>query len=325
MPNIYNLIKLDYEKKRLNNYHKQQKRLNFVYSKVPEIENIDYKIKKAGLKYNLNILNNNNDKDISQLRDYIANLEEKKKQLLLSNGFTSDFLDMQYDCLECHDTGISKDGFSMCPCFRQQLINYTFGQSNLSIVKEENFSTFNELYYSDKIANGKIISPRQNILNIKKVALSFIKNFDKTETKNLLFTGNTGVGKTFMLNCIAYELLNKNKTVLYKTAFELFDTINRYKLNLYSDLGDYNQIFDVDLLIIDDLGSEPQSISKHSEILNILNRRQLKSLKTIISTNFGLNKIYQDYRERIFSRIIGNFEILELFGDDIRAIKEKSK
>ena len=322
MPDIYNLIKLEYEKKRLDNYRKQQKRLSFVYSKVPEIEAIDYKIKKAGVKYNLSILNNNNI-NISELKTFISALENKKKNLLISNGFTSDFLDLQYDCLECHDTGISKDGFSMCPCFRQQLINYTFGQSNLSIVREENFSTFNELYYSDDIDATKNISPRQNILNIKKIATNFIQNFDCKETKNLLFTGNTGVGKTFMLNCIAYELLNMNKIVLYKTAFELFDTMNRYKLNMYSNLCDYNQIFDVDLLIIDDLGSEPQSASKHSEMLNILNKRQLKNLKTVISTNFNLNKIYQDYRERIFSRIIGNFEILELFGHDIRTIKKE--
>ena len=321
MPYIYNLIKLEYEKKRLHNYRKQQKRLAFVYSKVPEIEDIDYKIKKAGVRYNLNILNNNNNSDISKLKDYIASLEAKKKELLIANGFTSDFLNLQYDCLECHDTGISKDGFSMCSCFRQQLINYTFGQSNLSIIKEENFGTFNEFYYKDEIVPGKNISPRQNILNVKKVALNFIEKFDCEETKNLLFTGNTGVGKTFMLNCIAYELLKLNKTVLYKTAFELFDTINRYKLNLYSDFLDYNQIFDVDLLIIDDLGSEPQSASKHSEMLDILNKRQLNNLKTINSTNFNLNKIYQDYRERIFSRLIGNFEILELFGDDIRTIK----
>ena len=215
----------------------------------------------------------------------------------------------------------------MCSCFRQQYINYTFGQSNLQVIEEENFKTFNEFYYSDEITSKSKISPRQNILDIKKITINFIQCFDKEDTKNLLFTGKTGVGKTFMLNCIAYELLKRDKTVIYKTAFELFDTINKYKLqyNINYDSYDYNQIFDVDLLIIDDLGAEPKSDSKHSELLNILNKRQIKNLRTIISTNLGLKEIYQEYSERIFSRIIENFEVLRFFGQDIRAIKSRDK
>lgn len=328
LTNIYNLIKLEYEKKRLRNYHKQQKCLNFVYSKIPEIEDIDYKIKKIGVKYSLSILNKSNGLcDVPNFNEAIKKLEEKKKHLLLANGFSSDFLDLRYDCPKCHDTGIMDDGLSICPCFRQQYINYIFGQSNLSVIKEENFKTFNEFYYSDKLTSKSKMSPRQNILDIKKIALSFIQSFEEEDTKNLLFTGNTGVGKTFMLNCIAYELLKKDKTVIYKTAFELFDTINKYKLQLgeKKDLYDYNQIFDVDLLVIDDLGAEPKSDSKHSELLNILNKRQIKNLKTIIATNLGLKEIYQEYSERVYSRIIEKFEILRFFGQDIRTIKSKEK
>lgn len=333
MTNIYNLIQLEYEKKRLRNYHEQQKRLVFVYSKIPQIEQIDYDIKKLGVKCNLQILNKFNKQDtLKTLKERISFLEDTKKNLLVANGFSSDFLDVKYDCLKCNDTGLIQDNFSsqMCPCFKQKYVNYIFGQSNLATVEKENFNTFDISCYSDE-ANFALfksnVSPRQNALSIKDVVLKFIQNFDIDNCKNLLFTGNTGVGKTFMLNCIAYELLKKEKTVIYKTASELFDTVNKYKLqsatNSNFNFNDYQQIFTVDLLIIDDLGAETKTNSKYSELLNILNKRQLDKRKTVISTNFSIKEIYEEYTERVYSRLIENFELLRLFGDDIRILKAR--
>ena len=81
-------------------------------------------------------------------------------------------------------------------------------------------------YYSD-------ISPKQNILNIKQKCIEFVNNFDNPNSKNLLFTGNTGLGKTYMSNCIANELIKKGKNVLYQTAPVLLETIIDNKFNKY--------------------------------------------------------------------------------------------
>ncbi|MBP5427414.1 MAG: ATP-binding protein [Clostridiales bacterium] len=335
MTSIYNQLKLEYEQKRLNNYHIRQERLALVYEKVPQIEAIDTQIKQAGIKYNMHILSKPDDtKSITKLKHCIASLDEKKRALLSDNGFEYTFLDEIYDCPLCKDRGIIQDEFSsrICHCFQQKYINLVFGQCNLSIIDKENFSTFDENYYSDTVDIQKYNSnnsPRQNILNIKSAALKFIEDFDNPDTKNLLFIGNTGVGKTFMLNCIAFELLRKCKSVIYKTSSQLFDIINKYKLQALSDpsfnFEDYQQIFSVDLLIIDDLGTEPQSNSKYSELLNILNQRKLNNLKTVASTNINLSLISEIYSERVLSRIIEDFNILRFFGHDIRAVKRKKE
>ena len=138
-------------------------------------------------------------------------------------------------------------------------------------------------------------------------------------------------GKTFMSNCIACELLKKGKTVLYQTAPILLESVIDYKFNknknYYSnnnsnDNNIYNSILTADLLIIDDLGTESLNSMKLSELFSILNARILnlnnKITKTIISTNLNINDIFNNYEERIGSRIAGYYDIYYFFGDDLR-------
>ena len=129
-------------------------------------------------------------------------------------------------------------------------------------------------------------------------------------------------GKTFLSNCIAKELLDNNKTVLYQTAPNMLDNIISYRFG-NSDLKSfYSDLLNVDLLIIDDLGTEFKNDIKYTELFNVINTRSLnennKTTKTIISTNLNLREILQTYDERIFSRIVGEYNICKFFGDDLR-------
>ena len=198
--------------------------------------------------------------------------------------------------------------------------------SNLS---KENFDTFNANIFSNKVNpekyNSITISPRQNMLIIKQKCIEFIENFDNPDYKNLLFTGNTGLGKTFMTNCIANELLKRGKNVLYQTAPVLLETVIDNKLNKYKNSTQdnfYKDVLESDLLIIDDLGTECLNSMKLSELFTILNTRLLnlnnKITKTIISTNLDINNIFKNYEERIGSRIAGYYDIYYFFGDDLR-------
>lgn len=131
-------------------------------------------------------------------------------------------------------------------------------------------------------------------------------------------------GKTFMSNCIARELLKKGKTVIYQTAPVLLESVINYKLsNQKNSLDDIlKSILDCDLLIIDDLGTETLNSMKLSELFNIINTRILnlnhKITKTIISTNLNIKDIFNNYEERIGSRIAGYYDIYYFFGDDLR-------
>lgn len=127
-----------------------------------------------------------------------------------------------------------------------------------------------------------------------------------------------------MSNCIAQELLKKGKTVLYQTAPVLLESVIDYKLGKQKNPNDniYRSVLEADLLIIDDLGTESLNSMKLSELFTILNTRILnldnKVTKTIISTNLNIKDIFNNYEERIGSRIAGYYDIYYFFGDDIR-------
>lgn len=129
-------------------------------------------------------------------------------------------------------------------------------------------------------------------------------------------------GKSFLSDCIACELLNKGKTVLYQTAPVMLDTIIDYRFNKGNSDFVYDNILNVDLLIIDDLGTESMNSMKFTELFNVINTRLLNQnnhiTKTIISTNLNLQDLRSKYDERIFSRFVGCYNICRFFGDDIR-------
>ena len=217
----------------------------------------------------------------------------------------------------------------MCNCLKQQLFNIEYNKSNIFNLENHKFENFLSTVYSsdvDKVKYNSDISPRENIEIIKKISQKFIENFDNPSEKNLLFTGNTGLGKTFLSGCIANELLKKGKNVLYQTSPVMLDTIINYRFGK-TDSSIYNSLLDVDLLIIDDLGTECLNNMKFTELFTVLNTRLLnqnnKITKTIISTNLSIQNLFKNYDERIVSRLIGNYNICRFFGVDIRLIRAK--
>lgn len=205
------------------------------------------------------------------------------------------------------------------------MFDLDFNKSNIGNLDKENFDKFSLDLYSDMINEEKYkakISPKQNIQNIKEIATKFIQGFDNPEEKNLLFTGNTGLGKTFLSNCIAKEILSLGKTVLYQTSPIMLDNIIDYRFGNSDYTEVYNNIINADLLIIDDLGAESLNSFKLSELFNIINARLLFQenhiTKTIISTNLNMNNLLDTYSERIFSRIASYYNVCRFFGDDIR-------
>jgi DNA replication protein DnaC len=270
----------------------------------------------------------------TELENKMLKLKEEKKEILKKANIDESFFKPKYECEKCKDTGyiyFENKKTEMCSCLKQKLINISYNNSNLSNVQKENFENFDINKFSNEINIEKYkmnISPRTNINNIKKASIEFVQNFENSETKNLFFTGNTGLGKTYMTNCIANELLKKGKTVLYQTAPVLLETIIDNKFNKYKNSNTsnfYNQVLETDLLIIDDLGTECINSMKLSELFTILNARSLnlnnKITKTIISSNLSIEKIFENYEERIGSRIAGFYNIYYFFGEDLRLMQ----
>ena len=313
---------VEYEQKKRDAEFNSQKRKEKIYKKIPRLEQIDEEINKISINKTKSILISQLTNSLNtEFENELLKLKKEKEEILKKENIDESYFKPNYECDKCKDTGYityPDKKTEMCNCLKQKLINISYNKSNLSNLQKENFKNFNFNKFSNEINIGKYnmnISPRENIKNIKMASENFIKNFNNPETKNLFFTGNTGLGKTYMTNCIANEILKQGKTVLYQTAPVLLENIidnkfNKYKTNNTNDFN--NQVLNVDLLIIDDLGTECINNMKLSELFTILNSRSL---------NLSIEKIFSVYEERIGSRIAGFYDIYYFFGDDLRLMK----
>lgn len=319
----------EYEASRLSAIREADIRKVELYKKCPEFERIDSELAKFSIQVAKSILVNNEPSLLENLKNTVSDLKLKKHNLLLSLNLDDDYLLPKFMCSICNDTGfVSSNNSSrvMCNCLKQRLFDISYNKSNVGDIKNDNFANFNLDFYSD-IVDEKLyktgISPKKNIEAIFNVALSFVKNFENPNEKNLLFRGNTGLGKTFLSNCIANEVLSMGKTVLYQTAPVMLDMILDFRFGKSTDNKNIcDSLLNVDLLIIDDLGTEHMNNIKFAELFNIINSRilnqNIKITKTIVSTNLTMNELFSTYDERIVSRFIGNYNILRFFGEDIR-------
>ena len=304
-----------------------EKKINKLYLDNPKLSNIIDSINKSSINLSKSILSGNKEQ-IHYIQKQLDDLKNEKLTILKNLNISNSFFEPEYECKKCNDTGYLVDNNSiMCSCLKQKLINLQYNKSNIYDVEKDSFDTFDDNILSDKPDEKKYnstVSPRDNIQNIKKIAINFIKNFNNPNEKNLLFTGNTGLGKTFLSNCIANEILKQGKTVLYQTAPIMLDAIIDYRFGKKDDFI-YNNILNADLLIIDDLGTENLNNLKFTELFNVINTRLLNQnnhiTKTIISTNLSLNNLFQNYDERIFSRLVGYYNICRFYGEDIRISK----
>lgn len=313
----YNEIIRLYDTKKLRIFHDKERIQQEIYNRVPRIKEIDDSISSLSVNTAKNLLLSKED-SIQDFKEKITALKSEKEKLL-KTYFPNTSLEPEYECMDCKDTGYING--KRCHCFEKKIIEALYEQSNLKdILETENFNTFNlRLYKSDTVDSATGLTPLENISHIIEAANDFIKTFD-TEAKNIFIYGATGVGKTFLTNCIAKELMDSSHSVIYISAIKLFDILadNAFGRGSADITARYDNIFNCDLLIIDDLGTETVNNFTSSQFFNCINERYLNHKAIIISTNLSLADIRETYSERVFSRITSNYTLLKIFGDDLR-------
>lgn len=257
--------------------------------------------------------------------------EAQKRSLLSQYGFPEDYLDPVWQCPDCHDTGFV--GQKQCHCFRQAVVNLFYTQSGLAdVLQRENFETFSlDWYPEDLISPATGMSSRKSMEHVLSVCQDFAMRYDSQQRPYLLLYGESGRGKTFLSHCIARELMNSAHSVMYYSAKELFDRLAdlRFRSGAADRQGaadsvssfDPEYLLTSDLLIIDDLGTELPNDFTKSEFFGMLNGRLSAGKGIIISTNLSPQELSDIYSPRIMSRILENFQLLNLFGRDIRIQK----
>lgn len=313
----YDAIMRQYNQIQTKNRHLQEERIAEVYSKSPRFNEIDEEIRSASVSCAKKAILGNSS-EIAETKALINKLSDERSNLLASFGFDASYLAPVYTCTDCQDTGYINN--KKCHCFKQAAIDLLYKSSNMEeALKTDNFANFSYEYYPDSLIDEDSgYSALRLAESAVKTSMNFIKNFD-TSFDNLLIYGKTGVGKTFLSNCIARELVNSGHSVIYFSAHQLFEALakNTFK----SDDSVENtalHILDCDLLIIDDLGTELTNSFVSSQLFQCVNERLLRKRSTIISTNLNTQELINTYSERTFSRLSSNYKGIKLFAHDIR-------
>ena len=325
----------EYENIRANNRAAQVRRIEEVYEKIPEMKELNNSTGSVAVSRYKESLKSGR-LSINDLKTDIDSIKNKKEELLLSAGFPKYYMEITYDCKDCKDTGYI-DG-KKCHCLQLKIRKLLYAQSNLeNILNKENFENFSFDYY-----DNKTILPGQNMTNaaymegVKRFCEKFADKYfkinasknavdtalEENDRRNIIFSGNTGVGKTYLSNCIAKVLLDRYYSAIYLSAKELFEALVKVKLEKSEDqkyLLLIEEVYESDMLIIDDLGTELSNHFTTTEFFHIINRRINTERSTIISTNLSLDKMRDTYSERVTSRIRKNFIYIRLYGNDIRA------
>lgn len=317
----YDEIMRAYQQKQLRRQRLITARKEEIARLTPRIAELDGQIASLSVSRARRLLDGD-DSALADLKEQIHALSMQKAQTLHSLGYPENYFSPPYECPDCQDTGYI--GTKRCHCLIQASIDLVYTQSNLQdILEKENFSQFSLSYYGDDIYEPDThISSLNAAQNAVSKCQRFVRTFDSA-FENILLFGDTGVGKTFLSNCIAKELLDTGHSVIYFSAHQFFDILAKNTFGKDTNAAaDYQNIFDCDLLIIDDLGTEMPNSFTASQFFICLNERIRSRKSTLISSNLELYDIASIYSERVFSRISNSFILLHLFGKDIRIQKK---
>lgn len=311
----FDAIMRTYDRLRAQHNHELTKRFEEIYTKIPEYKALDESLPSISISYAKRVIEGDFSAQ-AELKKELSSISLQKENLLLQNGYPKNYLEMQFTCSECKDTGYI--GGNKCVCLKNKLLNVLYEQSNIAeLLKTDNFSALSEEYYTG-----------EDLERFRKVAgfcREFVNNFI-TKKENLFLTGNVGVGKSFLSCCVAKELLDKGYSVLYFSSSQLFDVLKENdfgkdsKENLYTSKED---IYNCDLVVIDDLGTELTNSYISTRLFSLINERILRNKSTIISTNLSLMELRDLYSDRIFSRICNQYKLCKLSGPDIRIYKKQ--
>lgn len=299
---------------------KEEARYQEVCSHIPQIREMDNDLKCMTYDIGKRIMGNKGDDSVHETaRMFISAQKEEKNKLLTQNGFPTDYLDKQYVCELCHDTG--RIGRDLCKCVIQLAINTAFEDSGIDPEQcFENFDINLQKTPTDRIAMTKI----------RDAAITYADSFPDTEKRDLLYFGEPGVGKTFLINCIGGRVLKRGYSVLKLSAHRLIQlTLD----TLRADPIDRPDFVLPDLLIIDDLGTEPMIHNITIEtLLSILCQRQDMNKATVVSTNLDVlsngsmpnDTIWSVYGERFASRLMApkTVKIQAIHTENVRLVQQ---
>lgn len=325
---ILTRIQNEYEILRAKAAQEKNARVEAAWQKAPRLREIKTEINTLGARHTVNMLKNpkNSAELTAEFQRSIHALEDERRKVMRENSIPEDYDKCVYQCKLCSDTGYV--GNKKCRCYEQKLINALYNTSNLGeLLNKQNFDTFDFEMYSKEIKPDGKISVYTYMHNIYEKCRLFCENFDN-EPRGFLFYGTSGLGKTFLSSCIAKDLMDKGRSVVYAKATRLFSMYEDYKFGRIKPetaRALIDGVYSADLLIIDDLGTENVNKTSVSFLFDILNERAINGKKMIISTNYSMSALTEIYSYRFTSRMYEFFNPVHFIGGNDQDIRVKQR
>jgi len=314
------------EEKRRQHELQYERRLENVYMGAPRVRVLDAQIRETMSELAGAALGGDSALTIEDVRLKNLELQELRRAEILHAGFREDYLNDDYMCPRCNDTGFVRT--VMCRCLMELYkIEQRESLSNLFKLGDATFDGFDLSYYDDKPAPDTGVSPRRSMEIIYETCVEYARKFGG-KSMNLFFNGAPGLGKTFLSACIARVVAENGHSVVYDTVSSVFAKFEDAKFLRTDDpvtaalkeeaRGEVRRYLECDLLILDDLGTEMTNVFIVSALYELINTRLMNGRKTIVSSNLALFELRQRYSEQIMSRLEGEYQVLTFRGDDIR-------
>lgn len=299
-----------------------RERLQNVYAQLPRVREIDIELRKSMVLATQAIFAGGEDALESMEAVKKANLAlQAERKKLIDDHFGTDYLDESPICNRCGGEGYI--GSQMCSCLQQLCNQEQKKELTLLTCGDGSFDDFRLDFYPDRPIPGGSVPVRAIMQKTLQDCRAYAEQFG-SHSQNLLFSGDTGLGKTFLSACIARTVADKGYSVVYESAVHLFEKMEKARFTTDEESSRQAQAFvQCDLLIIDDLGTEIAGQFVVTTLYTLINDRLLSGKATIISTNLTNDEMSKRYSPQILSRLRGSYKRVTFVGDDIRILKNR--
>ena len=248
-------------------------------------------------------------------------MNKRLASLLKKHNFPETYLDPVFRCPICEDTGyVGEPIREQCECLRTAFYSRLYRQVGLGERAEQSFEKFDLNVFSPEKLPGKTYSQQDVMRVFRQKCSDWAEKYPAVPARDILMMGQSGLGKTYLMHAMAKVLLQRGFSVMLISAYRFLDTAR--KAYFSGSSAEMDVLIDADVLMIDDMGSEP--LMENITIVqwfNLINERQQRGHATVISTNLMEDELRRRYTERIASRLLNNpgqCMLLQFLGDDVR-------
>jgi len=297
-----------------------QQHLQDAYTRLPRLKEIDRQLRLTMAMAAQAVFSSGGDVNAAMEEAKNRNLSlQRERETLVKMYFEEGYLDDSPICDRCGGSGYV--GSAMCECLAELCRQEQKKELTFLNVGRETFDQFRLDYYPDRIDPKFGVNVRTVMEKTYQTCRRYAYGFTE-KSGNLLFSGDTGLGKTFLSACIARTVADRGFSVVYESAGHLFSKLERAKFSgdeqAREEVKKYNEC---DLLIVDDLGTEMPGQFTTAALYALVNDRLLAGKAMIISTNLNTDDLSRRYSAQIASRLRGSFTRVAFLGDDIRVKK----